>query len=217
MFVAIYLLAVGLLLYYIFYVCFRSRLTYVVSGVDQQAYLVRNREDKSLAADMIARTKIKLLRLCTLLQKNYPTNRKVRLLVRRFDPSRLSESEENGQHTSYSLNKGERIVLCLRSKDTEQKLADDNTILFVALHELAHVMTISVGHTREFWENFKFLLANAIFWKLYAPQDFKGNPQAYCGTQITDTPLRLTDMPKYVQFEAAEQETNEAAIRTTAH
>ena len=33
---------------------------------------------------------------------------------------------------------------------------------FVALHELSHVMTVSVGHTQEFWENFKFLLKEAV-------------------------------------------------------
>ena len=30
--------------------------------------------------------------------------------------------------------------------------------MFVAIHELAHIMTESVGHEPEFWDNMGFLL-----------------------------------------------------------
>jgi predicted metal-dependent hydrolase len=33
--------------------------------------------------------------------------------------------------------------------------------MFVAIHEMSHTCTKSVGHKSEFWENFKFLLENA--------------------------------------------------------
>ena len=50
---------------------------------------------------------------------------------------------------SFNLNKGEKVVLCIRTRDKKEELIEENTITFVAIHELAHVMTKSVGHTDE--------------------------------------------------------------------
>ena len=49
-------------------------------------------------------------------------------------------------------------------------------------------MTLSVGHTDEFWQNFKFLLEHAVELKLYTPVDYKKEPENYCGMDITDNP-----------------------------
>ena len=80
--------------------------------------------------------------------------------------------------------------MCLRNKKTN-KFIDDNTVYFVVLHELAHIMTTSIGHKTEFWDNFRFLLKNAIEFNLYKYQDFKNNPQPYCGINITDSPYSI--------------------------
>ena len=61
-------------------------------------------------------------------------------------------------------------------------------LMFVALHELSHIMTESTGHTTEFWKNFKFLLENAVEFDIYEPINYKENPEQYCGMQITDNP-----------------------------
>ena len=82
-------------------------------------------------------------------------------------------------------------MIFLRSKDKDQKLIDINTLTFVALHELAHVMTKSVGHTEEFWDNFSYLLKNSIKIGIYKYQNFKKKPVKYCGIKITDTPYQL--------------------------
>ena len=68
-------------------------------------------------------------------------------------------------------------------------MVDSNTLTFVALHELAHIMTVSIGHTDEFWDNFKYLLEYAIKIKVYQRQNFRQHPVKYCGTKITDSPL----------------------------
>ena len=65
---------------------------------------------------------------------------------------------------------------------------DDNTILFVVIHELAHVMTISTGHTEEFWANMKFLLEQAEDINIYVPVDYSQNNTEYCGMMITSSP-----------------------------
>ena len=44
--------------------------------------------------------------------------------------------------------------------------------MFVAIHELSHVMTKSIGHKQEFWDNFKFLLENAKEAKIHDPQNY---------------------------------------------
>ena len=74
-------------------------------------------------------------------------------------------------------------------KENEGKLIDINTLTFVAIHELAHIMTKSEGHKQIFWQNFKFLLEEAKAAKIYKPVDYKNNPQPYCGMNITDNPL----------------------------
>ena len=73
-------------------------------------------------------------------------------------------------------------------KEKGGSLIDLNTLTYVALHELAHVATLSVGHTPEFWKNFKFLLTQAKNINIYDPVNYKQNPQQYCGMKITDNP-----------------------------
>ena len=56
------------------------------------------------------------------------------------------------------------------------------------VHEMAHIMTLSVGHTKEFWDNFEFLLREASKIGIYEEIDFNNAPHTYCGVRITDTP-----------------------------
>ncbi len=114
----------------------------------------------------------------------------IKRLISNFNTDNFSESTPDVKYTSYSVNKGEKIVFCLRSKRVEQQLVKKNTMMFVAIHELSHLMTESVGHEPEFWENFKFLLLIAIHIKAYKHINFNKNPEEYCGTEITDTPLK---------------------------
>ena len=62
-------------------------------------------------------------------------------------------------------------------------------MMFVAIHELAHLMTKSIGHTTEFWDNMRFLLKKGIKIGVYKNHDYNNVPVEYCGTKITDTPL----------------------------
>jgi hypothetical protein len=166
-----------------------NELTYVTSNVDGRSYLVRNRIDKQEAADLLGRVNKKLIKIVEYMDNNVDTEES-RRLVKNFSPDVISESLSDSSHTSYSVNKGEKIVFCLRSKDGREKLVDDNTMTFVAIHELAHLMTKSIGHNQDFWDNMKELLKVAIELGLYQKQDFKNNPVMYCGTKITDTPLK---------------------------
>jgi hypothetical protein len=88
------------------------------------------------------------------------------------------------------------VSLCVRHKNDEkhEQIVELNTMMFVALHEMGHIMSISVGHEQEFWDNFRFILKNAIQKGYYSYQDFKSKPIKYCGTNITDSPLKEEDL-----------------------
>ena len=165
-----------------------NEVTYVKSSLDNKEYLVRNVEDKQEAADLLAQMSININKLLNYLEKKFDSQ-PVKRLINKYDPSNITESSANSKYTSYSVNKGEKIVLCIRSRDDNAKLIDINTLMFVALHELAHIMTVSVGHTDEFWTNFKFLLTKSIILKIYKEIDYSKHPQKYCGITITDSPL----------------------------
>jgi predicted metal-dependent hydrolase len=51
--------------------------------------------------------------------------------------------------------------------------------MYVALHELAHVISKSHGHNNEFKKNFAILLRDASRKKIYDPR--KNIPTTYCG------------------------------------
>jgi threonine aldolase len=63
--------------------------------------------------------------------------------------------------------------------------------MFVMIHELAHVMTHEVGHTKLFWDNMKFLLEQGEKTGVYRPINYKDTPQNYCGMEINTTPYKF--------------------------
>ena len=162
---------------------------YVTSTLDGRQYLVRNRHDKKEAADMLSTIRSNMIKLVNYLKENFISDERVQLLVNRFNPDVLQESLANSSQTSYSLDKGRKIVFCLRSKDDKQEFVDMNTMMFVAIHEMAHVMTKDIGHTENFWENMRFLLKKAIKINIYVAHDYKKNPVKYCGVMVTSSPI----------------------------
>ena len=166
-----------------------NEVIYVKSTIDNNEYLVRNLDNKDDAANILAKLRIKLERICKIMKDKYPNDDSVTRMNDRFNADNITESGKNNQYTSYSVNKGEKIVFCIRQKDENESLVDENTLSFVSIHELAHIMTKSVGHTTEFWDNFKRLLKIAIEHKLYIKEDYSSNPKEYCGIKVSDSPL----------------------------
>ena len=160
----------------------------ILSDVDGERYCVRERSKMQLAADLLAKVTDNLKELVSYCGKKYPQNEDVQRMVQKFNPTKISETLPTSVHTAYSENKGEKLAFCLNKKKNGSKLIDLNTLTFVAIHELAHVMTLSEGHKQEFWQNFKFLLEQAKEANIYQPVDYKNNPEPYCGMDITDNP-----------------------------
>jgi len=162
---------------------------FVKSSMDGKEYLVRSLPDKKEAANLLAQIIDRFQKLLKHLELTQSTDERTVRVIKNLNVDAISEGSENSSYTSYSVNKGEKVVFCLRSRDKNNKLMDINTMMFVALHELAHISSKTVGHDTAFWTNFKWLLENAIQIRIYEKQDFKKKPVEYCGIQITDSPL----------------------------
>lgn len=160
----------------------------IISGVDGNRYCVRERDKLELAADLLANVTQRCKSLVDYIKEKHPDDDRVKRLVEGFNPKKISETLPTSELTAYSENKGEKIAFCLNTTKDGNKLIDINTLTFVALHELSHIMTVSIGHKQEFWQNFKFVLENAKAAGLYVPEDYKKKPKRYCGMEITDNP-----------------------------
>lgn len=160
----------------------------IVSDVDGNKYCVRERAKLQLAADLLARVTNKLKDLVKYMDKEYPDRENVKRLVKGFNPKKINEILPTSSYTAYSENKGEKLAFCTTTTKKGDKLIDDNTLTFVGIHEIAHIMTKSIGHTKEFWANMKFLIKNAAKIGIYTPIDYKRKPKEYCGMKITDNP-----------------------------
>lgn len=160
------------------------------SNIDGEMYLVRNLPDKQDAADRLARVRQRLLKLREYVKNKYYDKPFVKQMIDNFDCSaqRFSESTPDAQYTSYSVNKGEQVFMCLRQRNDKEELVQENIIVFVALHEMSHVGTASIGHTPEFWNHFAWLLEQAEAIGVYKYTNFAAHPVEYCGVHITDAP-----------------------------
>lgn len=189
--VLILLVIFGIIITLIFLENRSSELTYVTCKKDNNKYLVRNVNDKVAAANTLS----EVCRRNELLIDHLRKNNKFSQLVTRYNSRNISESMASSNYTSYSVNKGDKIVLCIRDKSDSNKIIDMNTIMFVAIHELAHIETKSIGHTPEFWDNMKKLLIISESIGIYKGEDYSATPKKYCGLTISNTPL-YGDAPK---------------------
>lgn len=182
-------LIVGIIIY-MYWDSDAFQLKCIVSTVDGNQYCVRDRAKLSEAADMLARVTGKCKELVEYMHEKYPDEDRVKRLVKGYNPQRIVETLPTSKYTAYSENKGEKIAFCLNKKrgEAEGEMIDEHTLTFVAIHELSHVATKSIGHKTEFWDNFKFLLENAKEAGIHQPIDYKEKPTEYCSMPIHDNP-----------------------------
>jgi hypothetical protein len=163
----------------------------IKSNIDGKTYKVRDMPDKQQAADMMASLRLKMAKLYYHLEQKYPDKDQVKTLKANFKPDshRFFESTPDADHTSYSVNKGEAVHMCLRQRgSSNEELVDVNVLMFVALHEMGHMITKTIGHDAQFWNNFGWLLERAEELGIYKPTNFRSQPVNYCGVKITDMP-----------------------------
>lgn len=160
-----------------------------IKGSNGNEYLVRNLPDKKEAANKLGRIGDSLKTLVDgLSTSDSEKSEYIKNLKESFNPEYITENIPGSIYVAYSVNKGEELSLCIRDKGTEEFI-DDNTIIFVAIHELSHIMTPETGHTPLFWDNMKFLLEKASSQGIYTPVNYSESPVEYCGMDINSTPM----------------------------
>ena len=171
-------------------------MTYVISNIDNEPYLVRNSIDKQNASNTLAKLKQNFIKLSNYLfdnQKEYPDYAiYINHLHNRVNDIILVESTQDSIYTSYSINKGEQIVFCLRSRKILNELHDINLMMYVCLHEISHVASPYYEHEYGnhgpiFKKIFKFILEIAEKIGIYQKINFRDNPIEYCGLTISDS------------------------------
>ena len=158
---------------------------------DKNYYLVRNLPDKQEAANLLGEIRSKLKKLSNycynLKQKGYDKDfaKYVKRIYDKIDTVEIRESSANNKYTSYSVNKGEELVFCIRSKKTN-KLHDINKIMYVAIHEISHIGSTETGHTELFNKINKYMLKKGIELGVYKYENYSMNPVEYCGLTLNN-------------------------------
>ena len=122
------------------------------------------------------------------LSQNHPNDERIIRLIENLEDTEFKESPFEKGTSSFTINKGELVSLCLRQKNKPKDIHDLNTLMFVVIHELGHVMTVSEGHTQEWMDNFRFLLREAEKCGIYEPVDYSRENINYCGVDVTHNP-----------------------------
>jgi hypothetical protein len=187
-FVYIIVLVIISLCGYIYFERSDFQLKCVVSTVDGNKYCVRETDKVKESVDMLAKVTEKCKKLVVYVGEKFPDKDNVKRLVDGFNPKKVMETLPTSEYTAYSENKGEKLAFCLNTEKGGSTMIDEHTLTFVAIHELSHIATKSIGHKTEFWENFKFLLEQAKAAGIHTPRDYKKEPQKYCGMTIRDSP-----------------------------
>lgn len=200
----ILILILIIFVFYIYYDVGQRDMTYVKSDVDGEEYMVRDLKDKQPAANFLAKLKADIFALKDYMMKKIENPQTANLpRYVEFKPYILQlndkiknvvirESSANSVYTSYTVNKGEQIVFCIRSKSISSYLKtnnihDFNLVMYVLLHEISHVACPEFDHTPLFKKIFRFICEEAIEMGIYTKIDFVSTPGEYCGMTINDS------------------------------
>lgn len=203
-------ICIALVLFVLFYVFFKKghigpsvKIVPVKSTLDGRTYYVQDKSDKQAAANTLSKVRGKMIALIECVKSSSGTIHgldqdekqfgsyasRVDRLVKRFNPDKIAEGNEDVKYTTFTLNKGEKVVFCLRARGEDDRVHDLAMMTFVAIHEMGHIASVTEHHTPEFHSNFKWLLQHAVKCGIYSPEDFNKQPRKYCGINVTDTPL----------------------------
>ena len=178
---------------YFFYVFVYDGTRNVKSNLDGRYYSVRNRSNRQIKADLLALIRLKLETIVTsLAASDYSTNLAVRRLITNWNRGvTVKEIGNLETDAAYVINK-QYMSFCLPD-DTASSLNKINLMTYVAIHELAHIMSDETGHGEEFVQNFEFLLNYSK------------------GLMYTD-PLTQKQLPVYIQLDKIKTDDNYCGV-----
>ena len=164
--------------------------TYVKAD-DGNQYRVQITEDNKESANLLSDAITRVKTLLDHLKKSESQDIRTKTLLSRFNPNNITENDPQEMKsgvTSYTVNKGEKIVVCLRQRNND--FVEINTLMYVIIHELAHICDLtSQQHDEKFWNNFEWLLEHAVNIGIYNYVDYSKDQEPYCGMNITSNVL----------------------------
>ena len=164
--------------------------TYVKAD-DGNQYRVQITEDNKESANLLSDAITRVKTLLDHLKKSESQDIRTKTLLSRFNPNNITENDPQEMKsgvTSYTVNKGEKIVVCLRQRNNN--FVEINTLMYVIIHELAHICDLtSQQHDEKFWNNFEWLLEHAVNIGIYNYVDYSKDQEPYCGMNITSNVL----------------------------
>ena len=164
--------------------------TYVKAD-DGNQYRVQIAEDNKESANLLSDAITRVKTLLDHLKKSESQDIRTKTLLSRFNPDNITENDRQEMKsgvTSYTINKGEKIVVCLRQRNNN--FVEINTLMYVIIHELAHICDLtSQQHDEKFWNNFEWLLEHAVNIGIYNYVDYSKDQEPYCGMNITSNVL----------------------------
>ena len=185
----IFLIAIILVFIYLF----ANRVTFVPSMTKKGLYMVRDLPDKHLASSCLDTIKSNLIKFNRSVLQDIELGKLdkyyhpfCKMIDKRLPNCLFSESTPRSSATSYTVNKGVQMVVCLRSKETGE-IHDMNELMYVTIHEMAHIGCPEKHHTPLFHKINKFLLIQAIDKGYYKYVDYATDPTEYCGLELDNT------------------------------
>lgn len=181
--ITIILLVIMLVLLWYYFMYDRRNLKKVEVN-DNRSYYVIDRDDSRKAGKLLNNIVNDAIKLVNHLRRNYPNHEGVKLLSERFDPTTISEGNPHHKDFTYTENKGEKIVICLRNK--EMNFHEKELIMFPLIHELSHLCDPDYdnNHGKTFRQCFRFFLDEAIKIGIIKPPRYDEEPRPYCGMVI---------------------------------
>ena len=185
------LISIIIIFIYILYFIKKNRLT-LVQANNNVKFMVYNDENKVESANLLAMLVDKMYKLRNNLinnKKNYQEHEQyIDLLEKNFNNERTNiyENIPDSDLTSFTINKGEELGFCLKSKITG-KFHNINLLMYVAIHEMAHMACPETGHGELFKKVFLFLTEKAIDMGLYTKINYEINNVEYCGMTLSSS------------------------------
>ena len=176
-----------------------SEIEYMESDLDNKIYMIRRGHTKSKeflkkSANALATINARVEQLIMHLQNHYGNDLHKEYFIKKlrenYNPYMISEAAVDPRYTTYTVDKQD-MHICLRTRDQFENIYNIDVLMFVVLHELAHLCNYDqfgipiIGHGNEFKTIFKFLVEESIKINIYKYTDYSRNPQSYCGITIT--------------------------------
>ncbi len=185
------LISVIVIIIYIFLFINRNNVIYIESSTGTK-FLVHKDKDKQQKANLLGQLVENLYSIKNHLVKNknkFPEySEYIDLLSKNFNEGVTSvyETDPESNLTSYSVNKGEELSFCLRSKKTGE-IHDINLLTYVGIHEISHIACPEIGHGDLFKKIFRMFAQEAINIGVYKKVDYSEVPVEYCGMILSSS------------------------------